>query len=234
MSGDHAAAGGAASRLNGNYTNTPTTCVGCHLSDYNQTTNPNHAAAQFPTTCQNCHTETAWRTTRVDHARTAFPLRGKHAAVECAKCHVKPAALVKPRSDTCVACHTDPHRGVFKQDCGSCHTESSFQKGTFDHGATRFALADKHAGLACVACHKTARPAANDFRGLKTSCESCHADVHRGTPPCGRELEAQRGARRRVRCAEARRTIAQHPAPAAPGSGMLRTAPDPPPGGHPP
>lgn len=146
-------------------------CSSCHADPHK---------SKLGTACASCHADTAWRTTKVDHARTAFPLRGKHASVECAKCHVKPAATVKPRSDTCAACHTDPHRGVFKQDCGSCHTESSFQKGTFDHGATTFALADKHAGLACVACHKTARPAANDFRGLKTACESCHTDVHRG------------------------------------------------------
>ncbi len=146
-------------------------CSNCHADPHR---------SKLGSACASCHTETAWRTTKVDHARTAFPLRGKHATVECAKCHVKPAAVVKPRSDTCAACHTDPHRGVFKQDCGSCHTESSFQKGTFDHGATKFALADKHLGLACVACHKTARPAANDFRGLKPSCDSCHTDVHRG------------------------------------------------------
>ena len=66
-------------------------------------------------------------------------------------CHVKPALQVKPRSDTCATCHTDPHRGVFKQDCASCHTETTFKKnGTgapsgFDHSSTRFPLVDAHA-----------------------------------------------------------------------------------------
>ncbi len=146
-------------------------CASCHKDPHR---------ARLGAACASCHTATAWRTTKVDHARTAFPLRGKHTTVDCAKCHVKPAAIVKPPSATCAICHVDPHRGTFKQDCAACHTESTFQKGTFDHAATRFALADKHAGIACVACHKTPRPAANDFKGLKASCDSCHADVHRG------------------------------------------------------
>lgn len=146
-------------------------CSNCHADPHR---------SKLGTACATCHTEASWRTTKVDHARTAFPLRGKHATVECAKCHVKPSTAVKPRAGTCAACHTDPHRGAFKQDCASCHTESTFQKGTFDHAATRFPLADKHTGLQCVACHKTARPAANDFRGLKANCDSCHTDVHRG------------------------------------------------------
>jgi hypothetical protein len=94
----------------------------------------------------------------VDHARTAFPLAGKHAAVACAKCHTQPALDVKPRAETCAACHADPHKGVFRQDCASCHTESGFEKATFDHSTTRFPLVDKHAGLACAACHTGTTP----------------------------------------------------------------------------
>ncbi len=147
-------------------------CSSCHTDPHRTT---------LGSTCTQCHTETAWRTTKVDHTRTAFPLRGKHATVECVKCHLKPATVAKVRFETCAACHSDPHRGTFKQDCGACHTETSFLKGAFDHNAaTKFPLADKHTGLACVACHKTPRPAANDFRGLNTSCVSCHTDAHRG------------------------------------------------------
>lgn len=146
-------------------------CASCH-------TDPHRA--KFGPTCASCHAETAWRTTKVDHGRTAFPLKGRHATVACQKCHTRPATQVKPRADTCAACHADPHRGTFKQDCASCHNESGFKKGKFDHAATAFPLADKHAGLVCTACHKGAKAGSTDFRGLKTSCESCHADVHRG------------------------------------------------------
>jgi hypothetical protein len=126
------------------------TCETCHADPHRE---------RFGNSCVSCHTPQAWKTTRIDHARTAFPLRGAHAAVQCASCHAKPSMQVKPRSDTCAACHTDPHRGVFKQDCASCHTETTFTKngaGTpsgFDHSSTRFPLVDAHAPLACSSCH---------------------------------------------------------------------------------
>jgi hypothetical protein len=186
-----------------------TSCAACH-SDAHK--------GSFGAACSSCHTPQAWKTSRIDHSRTAFPLRGAHASVQCVSCHVKPAMQVKPKSDTCASCHTDPHKGVFKQDCASCHTETTFKKnGTgspsgFDHSSTRFPLVDAHATLACSSCHtgQTAAPTAGraaapappargttsrgaitrpapasgtrqvaDFRGLKTECVSCHADVHR-------------------------------------------------------
>ncbi len=111
-------------------------CSSCHRDPHQ---------SRLGAACASCHSESAWRTAKFDHARTAFALRGKHQTVRCASCHVKPAAMVKPPSATCAACHSDPHRGTFKQDCGACHTESSFQKGAFDHATTRFALKDTHA-----------------------------------------------------------------------------------------
>src|SRR5664279_3173234 len=39
------------------FVGTSTACVACHLKDYNATTNPAHAAAQFPTDCKMCHNE---------------------------------------------------------------------------------------------------------------------------------------------------------------------------------
>ena len=171
-----------------------TACASCHIKGafkgvaFSSCTNCHKDPHQsrLGSACTSCHTEAAWRTSKVDHTRTAFPLRGKHATVQCARCHIKPAAIVKLRSGTCAVCHKDPHAGTFKQDCAACHDESSFQKGKFDHAATTFALVDRHAALACAACHKTDRPPVNDFKGLKGSCDSCHADVHRGElgPTC--------------------------------------------------
>jgi hypothetical protein len=146
-------------------------CASCHADPHKATLGP---------ACSTCHTDASWHTTKVDHAKTAFPLRGKHATVECAKCHTKAPTVVKPRFDTCAACHADVHRGAFKQDCAACHTESSFQKGAFYHATTKFPLTDKHVGVACVACHKTVTATAKDFRGLQTACSACHSDVHRG------------------------------------------------------
>ena len=176
-------------------------CANCHTDPHQPT---------FAASCSSCHTTQAWRTTKVDHSRTAFPLRGSHATVECAKCHTQPATKASLRFDTCTACHTDPHRGTFKQDCASCHNETSWRTGSFDHSTTRFPLVDRHTGLACAACHKNittagsaaplrtaaprgaattavarpappnASPATVDFRGLRSECASCHTDVHEG------------------------------------------------------
>jgi hypothetical protein len=199
--GGHASIACASCHTNKNYRGVTASCASCHMDPHRD---------RFGTSCSTCHTAQTWRTTKVDHSRTTFPLRGQHASVTCVSCHAKPALEVKPKADTCASCHTDPHRGVFKQDCSSCHTEATFKKpgsNGFDHSSTRFLLVDKHAGLACAACHKSqtaAAPRTNaaaprtaigrgasraaakgsitttaDFRGLSIQCSSCHTDVHR-------------------------------------------------------
>jgi len=164
-------------------------CTDCHTDLHRPT---------FGTTCTSCHTNDSWRTTTVNHARTAFPLKGKHARVDCAACHRQPTMRAKPKADACVTCHADVHRGTFKQDCNACHSESGFESAPFDHAQTKFLLTGKHDGLACVKCHTATMPALRsvatartaaltrpstattvDFRGLKTACVSCHADLHR-------------------------------------------------------
>jgi hypothetical protein len=181
------------------------TCSTCHRSP--------HAPASVQGTCASCHTTASWRTTKFDHSRTVFPLRGLHMSAACSSCHTRPATEVKPPLKTCAACHADPHRPAFKEDCAACHTEVGWQKGSFNHGTTRFPLVDKHTALTCVLCHKSSTPQAaaagratasaprgavsargrpttttttgatirtTDFQGLRSTCVSCHADVHSG------------------------------------------------------
>lgn len=153
------------------------TCASCH-----QTPHPK----SFSPGCTSCHTTETWRTKKFDHTRTAFPLNGRHATTDCASCHKGSAARTKPAFGTCATCHADPHKGEFKQDCKACHGETTFAKGTFNHAATRFPLADRHGALACQSCHKslvrTGPPSARamDFRGAAVACASCHADPHTG------------------------------------------------------
>ena len=48
-------------------------------TDYNNTTNPNHIAANFPTTCVECHSTSAWTPATFDHDNQYFPIySGKH------------------------------------------------------------------------------------------------------------------------------------------------------------
>jgi len=142
--------------------------------------------------CSTCHETRTFRTTKVDHAKTSFPLRGRHAEIPCAACHKEPATKVRLKAGSCAACHQDPHRGEFKRDCASCHTEKGFRGAPFDHaGKTRFPLTGRHATARCAACHVPpggAAAAANGrapkvvvFRGLKAECAACHKDPHKGT-----------------------------------------------------
>jgi hypothetical protein len=153
-------------------------CADCHKAPHRQTLGPD---------CKSCHTVETWKTQKIDHSKTPYPLKGKHAELACIKCHVKPSRLQVLKFDRCASCHQDPHKGAFKQDCGSCHTETRFGRATFDHTkSTKFPLTGKHEPLACVKCHKNvsvgqAAPAkVVDFRGLSTTCVSCHADIHKG------------------------------------------------------
>src|ERR1700740_1263262 len=76
--------------VNGNYslTSANTTCVSCHLKDFQGTTDPNHAQAGFPQTCQQCHSTSSWSGATFNHASTGFTLTGAHASLQCSACHV--------------------------------------------------------------------------------------------------------------------------------------------------
>ena len=137
------------------------------------------------------------------HAKGAFTLEGAHLAVACAACHVEMTAppmtstLVRAkgavkdqpftaRHDRCIACHEDPHGGQFAKvkdtgTCENCHDLQAFVPASrFDHlKVASFALTGGHAGLTCAACHKP-KPGADphaplDYRGLSSTCESCHS-----------------------------------------------------------
>ena len=55
-----------------------------------------------------------------------------------------------------------------------------FESGTFDHSATAFPLAGKHAGVTCRECHKETNSGINgrQFQKVSARCESCHPDIH--------------------------------------------------------
>lgn len=76
--------------VNSNYTTLPTACYGCHQTDYQNSTNPGHAAQSqfFPTTCQNCHNTTAWTGATFNHSQyTQFPTSHGNAGGICQTCH---------------------------------------------------------------------------------------------------------------------------------------------------
>jgi len=110
-----------------------TTCVSCHQSDYDGTTNPIHKAAGFPTDCLSCHTTVRWDGATFDHDGKYFRIySGKHRTewTTCATCHTNPADF---KQFTCLTCHTqkdmddhhksEPGYSYSSPVCLSCHPD---------------------------------------------------------------------------------------------------------------
>jgi hypothetical protein len=98
-------------------------CVSCHQTDYNNTTNPNHKAANFPSDCAECHTtKPGWTPATFDHDSQYFPIySGKHKGEwnTCNECHTTPSDY---SIFDCINCHKRAHnqnRG--NQGCYECH-----------------------------------------------------------------------------------------------------------------
>jgi hypothetical protein len=152
---------------------TPTECVACHRDD------DAHMGVNGAV-CDDCHRVTEWLDVTFDHGRdTDFALRGAHAELTCADCHVEPVAVAVP-STLCFDCHAedDPHAGQLGEACDGCHadTQTAWPDGVrFDHDLASFPLLGKHDALVCEDCHAT--PAFHDAEG---ECVDCHAedDVH--------------------------------------------------------
>ena len=187
LQGRHAAQACASCHRNSVYRGTPRECAGCHIAKYNQTTNPNHAAAGFPTNCEVCHraTDSSWSQGTFNHAR--WPLVGSHTGQPCARCHV--GGVYQGTSTQCVACHRSDYDGTrnpnhatagFPTACEPCHrvADTSWSQGTFNH--TWFPITTgKHAGNPCSACHNVP----TNFRLF--TCLTCHDrartdEKHRG------------------------------------------------------
>jgi cytochrome b subunit of formate dehydrogenase len=163
-------------------------CLDCHRDLHN---------GQFAAACEKCHTSNSWTGKELNFSHdknSSFQLVGKHATVECVKCH-KPnppgaalgTAQFKGLSHDCTGCHEDPHRKQFKAGCETCHTTSSWKKETlkFDHNKdSKYPLVARHAEVACEKCHVPKSPteplASAEFIGLKTECADCHQDPHQG------------------------------------------------------
>ncbi len=161
----------------GNYTNTPTTCVGCHQSDYNATNDPNHIQLQFPNQCASCHNENAWVPSTFNHDNQYFPIySGKHQGEwnQCADCHTNPGNYAV---FTCTNCHTNPETNEEHEDvsgyvyqspaCLACHPTGDADL-IFDHNTTGFVLSNGHANVDCISCH------ASGFQGTSAQCSACH------------------------------------------------------------
>jgi hypothetical protein len=176
LTGAHRAVACNACHAGGRFKETPRTCAGCHEDPH---------GGQFARECTACHAadSSAFAIRPFDHAkRTRYALEGAHAGATCERCHVerKGVRVFRGTPSECSACHTDVHRGQFKEGCGRCHTSrDEWTARGFDHGKTRFPLDKAHAAVACGLCH-AAVPQRDgsttiQYRPLSTECQSCHA-----------------------------------------------------------
>jgi hypothetical protein len=158
-------------------------CTDCHRD-------PHQGA--FQAACHTCHTMGGWKHVKklsgFDHQLTKFPLKGVHAEVVCAKCHLTSNFKQPLPHALCADCHkVDPHDGQFAKrpdhgECGSCHVEKGFKPATFDlehHQKTSYPLTGKHEEVACAKCH-IPNGAKTLYRLKYEACLDCHKDVHDG------------------------------------------------------
>jgi predicted CXXCH cytochrome family protein len=190
LTGAHATLPCAQCHVNNNYNITDTTCVSCHLKDYQGATSPNHVQANIPQTCQQCHDTTSWGSANFNHASTGWPLTGAHAAVACGQCHVNGNYNLTTADTQCAACHmtdfqstTNPNHvaAKFPTDCSGCHNTTSWQGATFNHASTGWALTGFHASVPCAQCHINGN---YNLTTANTQCASCHMpDYQKTTNP---------------------------------------------------
>jgi Cytochrome c7 and related cytochrome c len=145
---------------------------GCHLTTWQQTTNPQHSAAAnvFPiATCSNCHNTISWQNANFDHSTTGFPLANSHRmapagkVAACTDCHINSNynLTIQPTDCGNAQCHLNTNYGGGWQgtnnpvhsaagapfaaaNCSNCHNTVSFMTATFDHSTTGWPLLGSH------------------------------------------------------------------------------------------
>jgi predicted CXXCH cytochrome family protein len=184
LTGAHTTVACAQCHTNNNYSTLPTTCYGCHQTDWTGTTNPSHAAVGFPTSCDTCHTTTDWVNVNFNHALYAnYPLTGAHATLTCIQCHIN--NNYTNTSTACYSCHQTDFNGTtspnhvssgFPTDCSICHSTTAWSPSSFNHNNTAFPLTGAHTTIACTQCHTN-----NNYTTLPTTCYGCHQSDWNGT-----------------------------------------------------
>ena len=133
-------------------------CVDCHKPDPHK---GQFVARPQKGECAECHTVEGWKPSLFgvkEHATSKYPLLGKHATVDCAKCHIAAGkdTVYKVKFAACLDCHKDAHEGQFEaapyqNRCESCHTVQDFHRSTFtiaNHRKTHFRARGRTRGRA--------------------------------------------------------------------------------------
>ncbi|MFK5880394.1 MAG: hypothetical protein QM478_12965 [Flavobacteriaceae bacterium] len=184
-------------------------CLECH-KEIKSLINENqgfHASSEVvKQDCFKCHSEHHGRKfdmirfdeDNFNHNKTGYELEGKHAVVDCRKCHMPDNIQnieIKKKKNTflglnqeCLTCHDDFHQETLSNDCIQCHDFEAFRSATnFNHDDAEFALKGKHIDVECIECHKETTRNGKEFQkftGLAfEDCVSCHEDPHKSKLP---------------------------------------------------
>ena len=164
------------------YIGTPTACAACHITDFNQTSNPKHNGTAFSTDCVQCHTTASgWSPATFPDHNLFYVFNGAHIQIanDCAACH---QGSYNNTPNTCIGCHSSDFNGAknpdhalnqFSTDCTTCHSENAWIPSNFNHDGMYFPIfTGKHAGqwTECMDCHKVS----GDF--TQFTCISCHTN----------------------------------------------------------
>ena len=173
LTGAHTGVQCSQCHINGNYNISNTACVSCHLTDFQNTKNPNHISVGFPQQCDVCHNTSTWSPATFNHNNTSFPLTGAHTSVACANCHVNNNYTTVPTD--CYGCHKNEYQATnspnhvsagFPTTCATCHTTSTWLGATFNH--TWFPMNHGRANGVCATCHTNSA----DYTIFQ--CTNCH------------------------------------------------------------
>ena len=135
----------------------------------------------FGSACLDCHDGVDSLVTDFDHNKFSFKIVGKHAGLDCAKCHTDARRLgdFQMTLQNCYSCHVkdESHDGRYGFSCVDCHNENGWTPAKFDHNLSAFKLEGEHAEAACEGCHQ-----GGTFVGTPMDCYSCHRqdDEHGG------------------------------------------------------
>ena len=165
-------------------------CMNCH-DDFHQ---GQIVDASGMPDCASCHSVQGFEETSYtidDHMASSFPLEGAHLATPCISCHLPETSdqwQFAGIGKQCVDCHEDIHVGIIDpkfypaKECRNCHTVNAWDDQVFDHSVTNFKLKGVHADTHCYACHLESDSTRQQplFAGLKSTCSSCHDDIHFG------------------------------------------------------
>jgi len=190
-------------------------CLDCHqeIAAMRQGGPGMHSGGEF-SNCVDCHVEHQGEDYELiywpdgpdefDHKTVGFEKTGKHAELDCRKCHnakyVVDASSLKAKNknlgrtylgldSACTSCHADVHgkSEAASRACTDCHETNRWRPAPlFAHDKTPFPLDGKHKAVDCAKCHvpavdTTDKPSSLVFASQPhAACSDCHLDPHAG------------------------------------------------------